>query len=89
MKGCENDLRCELGNFHCPEQVNFQDRVTIRDHNFTTYQASESYGVIFFQAAAGSDSLVPGRVRAIFLVTQGSTEHVFLAIHRYVTLPKS
>lgn len=87
MNRGEGDLQRELGNFHCPEQVIFQDRVTIRDHKFTTYQASESHGIIFFQATGGSDSLVPGIVRAIFLVTQGSTEHIFLAVHRYLAPP--
>lgn len=89
MKESDNDLRHELGNFHCPERVKFQDRVTIRDYEFTTYRTSESHGVVFFQAAAGSNSLVPGIVRAIFLVTQDSTEHIFLAIHRYFAAPRS
>lgn len=89
MKGGENDLRRELGDFHCPERVNFQDRVTIHDYEFTTYRTSESHGVVFFQAAAGSSSLVPGMVRAIFLVTQDSAEHIFLAIHRYFEAPRS
>jgi hypothetical protein len=43
MKKCESDLQCELGNFHCPDEVNFQDRVTIHDHEFTTYCTSESH----------------------------------------------
>ena len=89
MKASESNLRRELGNFHCPEQVIFQDRVAIRDYEFTTYRTSESHGVVFFQAAAGSNSLVPGMVRAIFLVMQDRTEHVFLAIHRYLTPPRS
>ena len=48
MKKCESDLQRELGNFHCPDEVNFQDRVTICDHEFTTYHMSESHGVVFF-----------------------------------------
>ena len=89
MKKCESDLQRELGNFHCPDEVNFQDRVTIRDHEFTTYCTSESHGVVFFRDTVGVDSLVPGKVRVIFLVTHGSAEHVFLAVHRYLTPPTS
>lgn len=89
MKEAESDLRRELGDFHCPEQVNFLDRVTIRDHEFTTYRTSESHGVVFFQAVAGSTSLVPGIVRAIFQVTRGSAEQIFLVIHRYLAPPRS
>jgi hypothetical protein len=89
MKKCESDLQCELGNFHCPDEVNFQDRVTIRDHEFTSYRTSESHGVVFFRDTVGVDSLVPGKVRVIFLVTQGSAEHVFPAVHHYLTPPTS
>ncbi len=48
IKKCESDLQCELGNFHCLDEVTFQDRVTICDHEFTTYHMSESHGVVFF-----------------------------------------
>ncbi len=48
MKKCESDLQHELGNFHCPDEVTFQDRVTIRNHEFTTYRTSESHSVVFF-----------------------------------------
>lgn len=89
MKRSESDLQGELGNFRCPERVIFQDRVTICGYEFMTYRTSESHGVIFFQEEAGSNSLVPGMVRAIFLVTQDSTEYIFLAIHRYLAPPKS
>jgi hypothetical protein len=89
MKKCKSDLQCELGDFHCPDEVNFQDRVTIRDHKFTTYHTSESHSIVFFQDTVGVDSLVPGKVHVMFLVTQGSAEHVFLAIHCYLTPPTS
>jgi hypothetical protein len=84
MEKNKRGLHQELGFFHCPDQADFQDRVTIRDHEFTTYRASESHGVIFFQEASDACALVPGIVRAIFLVTQDSTTHIFLAIHRYL-----
>jgi hypothetical protein len=89
MEKSERDLQRELGNFRCPEEAQFQDRVTIRDHEFATYRTSEKNGVIFFQHEAGATALVPGMVRAIFLVTQGSAEHVFLAVHRYLAPPAS
>jgi hypothetical protein len=84
MRKSETDLRLELGYFHCPEEVNFQDRVVIHGHDITTYRTSNSHGVIFFQEAAASDALVPGQVRAIFLVTQDGVERTFLAIHRFL-----
>ena len=77
-------LEWELGSFSCPEVADFQDRITIRDHEFTTYRTSESHGVIFFQEASHDSSLVPGMVRAIFQVTQDRTAYTFLAIHRYL-----
>jgi hypothetical protein len=89
MKKSEKDLQRELGNFHCPEEGKFQDRVTIRDHEFATYHTSENHGVIFFQDAAGSDSLVPGIISSICLVTQDSEERIFLAVHHYLTPPAS
>lgn len=88
MKKSEKQLHRELGSFCCPEQAVFHDRVTIRDHKFTTYRTSENHGVIFFQEASDTCDLVPGMVRAIFQVTQDSTTHTFLAIHRYLT-PKT
>jgi hypothetical protein len=48
MKKCESDLQSELSNFHCSDEVNFQDRVTIRDHEFMTYHTLESHGIVFF-----------------------------------------
>lgn len=84
MEKSEKDLEQELGAFHCPEVADFQDRITIRDHEFTTYRTSESHGVIFFQEASHASSLVPGMVRAIFQVTQNRTAYTFLAIHRYL-----
>ena len=85
MEKSESDLRHELGCFHCPEDVHFQDRVTIREHEFTTYRTSQSHGVIFFQDTPGTSALVPGMVRAIFLVRQDSTsQHIFLAVHRFL-----
>lgn len=91
MEKSEKELQHELGSFHCPEQADFQNRITIRDHEFTTYRTSESHGVLFFQEASEACALVPGMVRAILLVTQDSTTHVFFAVHRYLaprtTLP--
>lgn len=84
MKKSEKDLEQELETFHCPEVADFQDRITIRDHEFTTYRTSESHGVLFFQEASHATSLVPGMVRAIFQVTQDGTAYTFLAIHRYL-----
>lgn len=83
-KELELELELELGSFHCPEVADFQDRITIRDHEFTTYRTSESHGVLFFQETSQASSLVPGLVRAIFQVTQGRTAYTFLAIHRYL-----
>ena len=85
MKKSEKELHHELGYFHCPEQAVFQDRATINDCEFTTYRTSESHGVLFFQEASDACALVPGMVRAIFLVTQDSSTHMFLAVHRYLT----
>jgi hypothetical protein len=82
-------MESQMENFHCPDEVYFQDRVTIHNHEFTTYRTSESLGVIFFKAAAGANSLVPGMIRAIFLTTQDSAEHIFLAVHRYLAHPTS
>jgi len=62
-----------------------EDRVTIHDHEFMTYRTLESHGIVFFWDTVGVDSLVLGKVHIIFLVTQGSAEHVFLAIHCYLT----
>ncbi len=78
MEKSEKDLEQELGTFHCPEVADFQDRITIRDHEFTTYRTSEKHGVLFFQEASHASSLVPGMIRAIF------TTYTFLAIHRYL-----
>ncbi len=89
MKKNEGDLRRELGKSYCVEEADFQDRVTIGGHEFATYRTSESHGVIFFQVAAGSSFLAPGIIRAIFLVRQDSEEQIFLAVHRYLTLPTS
>src|SRR6266702_1437614 len=85
MKRSEKDLQRELGFFHCPEKADFQDRVTINNHEFTTYRTSESHGVIFFQDAGDSLALVPGIVRAIFQVIQDNTTYIFLAVNRYLT----
>jgi hypothetical protein len=85
MKKSEKDLQRELGSFHCPEEADFQHRVTINKHDFTTYRTSESHGVIFFQDVGDTSALVPGMVRAIFQVTQDSTTHILLAVHRYLT----
>ena len=85
MKKSEKDLQRELGVFHHPEQADFQDRVTVNKHEFTTYRTSESHGVIFFQEAGSVSTLVPGIVRAIFLVRYDSATHIFLAVHRYLT----
>lgn len=84
MEKSETDLEQELGTFHCPEGAEFQDRITIRDYEFTTYRTSESHGVLFFQEAGHASSLVPGMVRAIFQVTQGRKAYKFLAVHRYL-----
>ena len=89
MKKSEKALQHELGSFHCPEKVNFQDRVTIRDHEFATYRTSENHGVIFFEDAAGASSLIPGVIRAIFLIRRDNTEHIILAIHRYLEPSRS
>jgi hypothetical protein len=83
MKKSEKDLQRELGFFHCPEQADFQDRITINKYTFSTYRTSESHGVIFFQL--GDATLVPGKVRSIFLVKQDSATHIFLAVHRFLT----
>jgi hypothetical protein len=82
-------MESQMQNFHCPDKVNFQDRVTIRNHEFTTYRTSESHGVIFFNTAAGANSLVPGIIRAIFQITQDSAEHIFLAVQCYLAPPTS
>src|ERR1700730_14884867 len=37
MRKSERDLRHELGYFHCPEEVNFQDRVVIHGHDIMMY----------------------------------------------------
>lgn len=86
MEKSEKDLGQELGTgtFHCPEVADFQDRITIRDHEFTTYRTSKSHGVLFFQETSHASSLVPGMVHAIFQVTQNCTAYTFLAIHRYL-----
>jgi hypothetical protein len=84
MTKSEKDLQRELGFFHHPEQADFQERVTINKHEFTTYRTSENHGVIFFQEAGGISALVPGVVRAIFQVRHGSATHKFLAVHRYL-----
>jgi hypothetical protein len=85
MEKSKKELELELGTFHCPEVADFQDRITICDHDFTTYRTSESQGVLFFQEASHVSSLVPGLVRAIFQVTHDRTAYTFLAIHRYIT----
>jgi hypothetical protein len=85
MKKSEKDLQRELGFFHCPEQADFQDRVTINEHEFATHRTSESHGVIFFHEAGDAPALVPGMIRAIFLVRQNNTSHILLAVHRYLT----
>jgi len=84
MEKSKKELELELGTFHCPEVADFQDRITICDHDFTTYRTSESHGVLFFQEASHVSSLVPGLVRAIFQVTHDRTAYTFLAIHRYI-----
>jgi hypothetical protein len=89
MKNCERDLQHELGYFRCPEQADFQDRVTINGYEFSTYRSCQSHGVIFFQDAGDASALVPGTIRAIFLVTQDGTTHTFLAVHRHLALPTS
>ncbi len=89
MKKNEKELENELGFFRCPEQAYFQDRVTIHEHEFTTYRTSESHGVIFFQDASDADALVSGIVRAIFGVMQDSTTRIFLAVHHYLVPTKS
>ena len=89
MRKSERDLQHELGKFYCPEEADFQDRVMIRGHEFTTYRTSEKHGVIFFQDMPSSNSLVPGIIRTIFLVRQDSEEHIFLAVYRYATPPMS
>lgn len=59
--------------------------MTICSHEFTTYRTSHNHGVIFFQDMPGSTSLVPGIIREILLVKQGSEGHmIFLAVHRYI-----
>jgi hypothetical protein len=89
MNKSKSDLKHEFGDFHCPDHVNFQNSVTIRDHVFTTYRTSENHGVIFFREAPDADSLVPAIVDAIFLIPQDGIKHVFLAVHRYLALPTS
>ncbi len=84
MEKSEKGLEQELGTFHCSEVADFQDRITIRDHEFTTYRTSESHGVVFFQEASHASFLVPGMVCAIFKVTQDHTAYTFLAVHRYL-----
>ena len=89
MEKIKNDLQHKLGHFHCLEEVNYQDRVTIRDYEFTTYCMSEKHGVVFFQDTASANALVPGMICTIFLVMQDSTQHIFLAVHRYLALATS
>ncbi|KAH8983007.1 hypothetical protein EDB86DRAFT_2834165 [Lactarius hatsudake] len=84
MKKSEKDLQRKLGFFHCPEQADFQDRVTINEHEFATHRTSESHGVIFFHEIGDVSALVPGVIRVIFLVRQDSTSHILLAVHRYL-----
>ena len=84
MRKSEKDLQHKLGFFHCPEQANFQDKVTINQHEFTTYRASESHDVIFFQEAGNTSALVLGIVCVIFLVKQDNVTHIFLAVHCYL-----
>lgn len=86
MNKYKSNLQCELGNFQ--DGVNFQDRVTIYGREFTTYRTSKRHGVIFFQDTGSANSLVPGIVRAIFLI-QDSEEKLFLAVHRYLAPPTS
>ena len=76
MRKSEKDLQHKLGFFHCPEQANFQDKVTINQHEFTTYRASESHDVIFFQEAGNTSALVLGIVCVIFLVKQDNVTHI-------------
>ena len=85
IKKSKKDLQHELGFFHHPEQADFQDRVTINQHEFTTYCTSESHGIIFFQEAGGVSALVPGIVCTIFLVRHDNATQIFLAVHRYLT----
>jgi len=84
MKRSEKDLQCKLGFFHCPEKADFQDRVTINNHGFTTYCTSESHSVIFFQDAGDYLALVLGIVHAIFQVIQDNTTHIFLVVNCYL-----
>ena len=89
MKKSERDLWNELGRSYCLEEADFQNRVTIQGHEFATYCMSESYGVIFFQDTAGSNSLALGIICAIFLVRQDGEEQIFLAVHHYLMPPVS
>jgi hypothetical protein len=82
-------MESQMQNFHCPDKVNFQDRMTIHNHEFMTYRTSESHSVIFFNTAAGANSLVPGIIYTIFRIMQDSTEHIFLAIQCYLVPPTS
>ena len=38
-----------------------------------------------FHEARDAPALVPGMIRAIFLVRQNNTSHILLAVHRYLT----
>jgi len=89
MDKSESDLKHKLGDFHCPDHVNFQDSVMVCNHIFTTYRTSEKHSVIFFCEEPSADSLVPAIVDAILLVPQDGIKHVFLAVHRYLALPAS
>ena len=89
MKESKRDLWHKLGRSYCLEGADFQNRVTIHGHEFETYCTSESHGVIFFQDAAGANSLAPGIIRAIFLARQDGEEQIFLAVHRYLSPPVS
>ena len=89
MKKYESDLQCKLGNFHYSDEVNFQDRVIIHNHEFMTYCMLESHSVVFFRDTVGVNSLVLRKVCVIFLLIQGSAEYVFLAVYHYLTPPTS
>jgi hypothetical protein len=84
MEKSKMDLEQKLGTFHCSEVAEFQDRITIHDHKFMTYRTFKSHGVLFFQEASHVSSLVPGKVRAIFQVTQKGRAYTFLTVHRYL-----
>jgi hypothetical protein len=85
MEKSKKDLEQELGTFHCPEVADFQDRIMIHNCKFTTYCMSESHGVLFFEEASHTSSLVLGMVCTIFQVRQDRTAYTFLAIHHYLT----